>query len=288
MRKIYSLVVLTSCFFSSFSQKLLLSWSQQNIENYTKEMYDAAQKLTSTELLAKNLNDKSWSAVFLTLNASVNNFSKDTAYLKGLAAQVTNNTETKLEGTSRLIIWDRIISGDILFEGKGLVMDNDLFQAGGRANQLLQILTTKYFGSVTINSTAKELEEIKNNWLAFLSNKPIEEKKPVEYKNAKIPEISSLSAVQAMVISLQDNPKKQQITKNCLKKIYQLDEMPKEKDSPANLCNPDTYTFSYLGMLFGQNKSDEARDAKWWQSFWDTSHDKFAWNGEKGIYEVKN
>lgn len=288
MRKFFSLVVLTSCLLPCFSQKLLVSWSQQNIENYTKEMYDAAQKLSSSELLAKNLTDNSWSAVFLTLNASVNNYSKDTAYLKGLAGQLTNKTETKLEGTSRLIIWDRIISGDILFEGKGLVMDNDLFQAGGRANQLLQILTSKNFGFVSIHTTSKELEELKNKWLAFLSDNPVEEYKPIDYKKAKIPEISSPEAVQALIISLQDNPKKQQITKNCLKKIYKLDEMPKEKDSPANFCNPDTYTFSYLGMLFGEKKPDETRDANWWKNFWETNHNNFAWNGEKGIYEVKN
>ena len=288
MRKSFFLILLTFCFHNSFSQRLLTSWSQQNIENYTKEIYDAAQKLTTTELLTKNLNDKGWSAVFLTLNASVNNYSKDTTYLKALAEQITNNTETKLEGTSRLIIWDRIISGDIIFEGKGLVIDNDLFQVTGRANQILQNLTKKSFGFVTIHSTSKDLTELKNKWLTLLSNKPVEEDKPVEYKNSKIPEISSLTAVQALIISLQDNSKKQQITKNCLKKVYNLDEMPKEKGSSASYCNPDTYTYSYLGMLFGDKIFDETKDAKWWQNFWDTKHDKFIWNNESGIYEVKN
>jgi hypothetical protein len=123
--------------------------------------------------------------VFLTLNASINNYSKDSTYLKALAEQVANNTETKLEGTSRLIIWDRIISGDITFEGKGLVFDNDLFKVGGRANQILQNLTKKNFGFVTINSTSKELEEMKSKWLNFLSNKTVEEYKSVEYKNSR-------------------------------------------------------------------------------------------------------
>lgn len=76
----------------------MTSWSQQNIEHYTKEMYDDAQKLTTSELLTKNLNDKKWSSAFLTLNASINQYSKDSAYLKALANQMTNNTETKLHG----------------------------------------------------------------------------------------------------------------------------------------------------------------------------------------------
>lgn len=280
-------VLLTISCFESLSQRLLTSWSQQNIENYTKEMYDEAQKLTTSELLTKNQNDKSWSAVFLTLNASVNNYSKDDSYLKGLANQVTNSTETKLVGTSRLIIWDRIITGDIIFEGKGLVIDNDLFKVGGRANQILQNLTNKNFGFVTVHSTSEELEQLKNKWLSFLSDKFVEEYKPIEFMNSKIPEITSLTAVHALVVSLKDNPKKQQITRNCLKSVYNLDEMPKEKGSQASYCNPDTYTFSYLGMLFGDKTIDETKDAKWWQKFWDGNRDKLVWNSE-GFYELKN
>lgn len=288
MRKSFCLILMTLYFYNSFSQKILVSWSQQNIENYTKEMYDAAQKLSTAELLTKNLNDKGWSEVFLTLNASVNNYSNDTAYLKSLAEQVINRTETKLQGTSRLIIWDRIISGDIIFEGKGLVIDNDLFKVGGRANQILQNLTKKNFGYVTINSTDRELDELKNKWMALLSNKPVKEYISAEFANSKIPEISGLTAVQALIISLQQNSQKDQITKDCLKKVYNLDKMPAEKGVPASYCNPDTYTFSYLGILFGDEKNDATKDAKWWKIFWDKNHDKLAWNDTDGFYEVKN
>ena len=201
-------ILLTLCSYQSFSQKVLTSWSQQNIEDYTKEMYDEAQRLTVSELLTKNINDQTWSAVFLTLNASINHYSKDSIYLRALARQITNSTETKLTGTSRLIIWDRIINGDIIFEGKGLVIDNDLFKVGGRANQILQNLTNTNFGFVTIHSTSKELEELKIKWLHFLSNEPVEEYKPIEYKNSQISEITGLTAVNALILSLQDNSKK--------------------------------------------------------------------------------
>lgn len=286
MKAALLLTVFALCSYNAFAQKLLASWSQQNIENYTKEMYDEAQKLTPSELISKNLSDKSWSDVFLTLNASVNNYSKDNAYLKELANQIPNKQEVQLQGTSRLIIWDRIIKGDIIFEGKGLVVENDLFQVAGRANQVLQNLTNKNFGFVTIKSSKKELEDLKNKWLDFLSNKPVEEYKLVEFKNAKIPEISELVAVQALIVSLQDNPEKQQITKNCLKKVYNLDEMPKEKGSSASYCNPDTYTFAYLSMLFGDKKFDETKDAKWWQLFWEVNHNKLVWDSDKGNYVV--
>lgn len=284
MNKQILTILLVITFNFSYSQKLLTSWSQQNIENYTKEMYEEAQKLKSSELLIKNLNDKSWSAVFLTLNASINNYAKDNDYLKSLANQLTNKTETKLEGTSRLIIWDRIISKDIIFEGKGLVIDNDLFTVSGRANQILQNLTNRNFGYVTINSTEKELNNLKKNWLDYLSNKNVEDFKPLEYKNSKIPEISSLNAVNALIISLQDNTRKEAITKKCLKNVYKLDEIPKEKGSSASYCNPDTYTYSYLAILFGEVKADESKNASWWLNFWNENHKNLVWNSEKGIY----
>lgn len=285
-KTVFLLLLLVSCF-SSFSQKMLMSWSQRNIENYTEEMYNDAQKLTTSELLVKNLNDKYWSEVFLTLNASINNFSKDTGYLIGLANQISNNSETKLLGTSRLIIWDRIITGDILFEGKGLIFENDLFKVGGRANEILQELTKKNFGYVTINATDKELDELKNRWLNFLSNKPQEEYIPFEYKNAKFEEVASLTAVQALVISVQPNPDKDQLTKKCLKQIYHLDEMPKDKDSQAKFCDPDTYSLMYLGMLFGDEKMDKKKDAEYWQKFWNKNHNNLVWNAKSGSYEIK-
>jgi len=82
MKRTFLIILLLISFNFSFSQKLLASWSQQNIENYTKEMYDEAQKLSSSELLNKNLNVQYWSEVFLTLNASVNHHSQDKDYLK--------------------------------------------------------------------------------------------------------------------------------------------------------------------------------------------------------------
>lgn len=287
MKKIALLLLLITFSQESFSQKLLISWSQQNIENYTKEMYDNAQKLSPSELLSKNLNDNSWSSVFLTLNASINNYKEDKNYLTALAKQITNVEETQLEGTSRLIIWDRIISGDIIFEGKGLIMSNDLYKVGGRANQILQNITNKNFGPVTLNSSSEELKKLQDNWLKYLSNETVQELKPIEYPNAKIEEVSSLNAVQALIVSLQNNSKKDLITKNCLKNIYQLDEMPKEKGSSASYCNPDTYTYGYLRMLFGDEKVDPEKNAEWWVNFWSKNRSNLIWNRELGIYEVE-
>ncbi|MEZ4794473.1 MAG: hypothetical protein R2773_03185 [Flavobacteriaceae bacterium] len=287
MKQTLSLIFTIFILNISHSQSRLVSWSQSNIENYTKEMYDKAQKLSTEELLEKNLNDVYWSEIFLTLNASVNNYKSDIEYHKQLANQITNEKETQLKGTSRLIIWDRITSGDIIFEGKGIVIDNDLFKVGGRANQLLQNLTGKNFGNVNINSTSSELKILKDKWLDFLSGQEVTEYKKPEYQNSKIEEITSLKAVEALIISLQENPKKALITKNCLKNVYQLDEMPEDKSSSAIYCNPDTYTYSYLAMLFGDEKVDETKQSEWWLNFWNENKDKLVWNNELGEFETK-
>lgn len=286
MKKLFLITILITYSFQSFSQQLLIAWGHSDIENCTKEVYDAAQKLTSVKLLTNNLSVKSWADAFLIMNSSINNYKKDSTYLKSLTGQITNNTETKLEGTRRLIIWDRIITGDIIFEGKGLIVDNDLYKVAGRANQVLQALTGKNFGFVTINSGAEELNELQQKWLKFLSNQLVEEYQPTIFKNARMPKLSRLKTVHALIVSLQSNPRKEQIIRNCLKVVYNLDEMPADKSLPANFCNPDAYTYAYLAALFGYGKNDPAKDANWWQSFWDKNQDKLVWNDEKGIYEV--
>jgi len=281
------IVFLVCCFSETYSQKMLMAWGQKDIEGWTKEKWELSQKLTVNQLLDKNLTADSWSDFFAILNASINNYTTNQEYLNNLVEQIIDMTETHLKGTRRLIIWERIISGDIIFEGKGLIIENDIFKVGGRANEILQHLTKKNFGYVSINSTEKDLLELKNKWLDFFADEPVEEFIGQEYKNAKMDDIASINAFQALVISLQDNPIKAEITKNCLKTVYNLNKMPKDKSSSANFCNPDTYTFSYLSMLIGDEKKDDKKDAKWWKNFWNENKDKLVWNDEKGYYEVK-
>jgi hypothetical protein len=271
----------------AFCQSILVSWSQQNIEGLTKEKYDEAQHLSVEQLVEKNLKDASWCDVFLTLNASVNNYRDNKLYLEKAVNQITVDQEVKLIGTSRLIIWDRIVSNDILFEGKGLVIHNDLFKVSGRANEILQNLTGKNFGYVTSYSSKKDIVELRKRWMDYLSNKEIKEIIPAIQPNAKIAEISSLSAFHAMIVSLNDNPKKNEIVKKCLNNIYQLEKMPDDEASPAQYCNPDRYTFAYLSMLIGDDKFDKSKDAKWWNAFWSKNKNNLSWNSSRGFYEVK-
>lgn len=289
MNKFHTLLLFFLFSTLGFSQHVLSAWSQQTIENYTKAMYDEAQTRTPTQLLVQNKEAVYWSEVFLTLNASLNNYKEDQNYMLALVHQLTDQTETKLKGTSCLIIWDRIISGDLIFEGKGLVFENDLYTTAGRANQILQNMTNENFGLVELHTTSEELTAIQARWFDYLQHhtKPTNSIIP-RNQNAKIPEIASLKAMEALIISLQDHPIKRIRIKNCLQNVYNLEVMPTDSDNPAQLCNPDRYTIAYLGILIGQQQVDPNRDATWWMTFWKENKTKLTWNTEKGFFEIKS
>jgi len=54
-----------------------------------------------------------------------------------ISRQLTNNTKADLKATKRLIIWERITSGEIQFEGKGYQVSDDLFTGTPQFNQAL-------------------------------------------------------------------------------------------------------------------------------------------------------
>ena len=90
--------------------------------------------------------------------------------------------------------------------------------------------------------------------------------------------------VLTMAISSQRSPV---VLQKCLKNVYNLDELPKEKGSSASYCNPDTYTKAYLAMLFGDEKLDESKNAIWWLKFWNENYKNIVWSSEKGIYLIE-
>jgi hypothetical protein len=93
--------------------------------------------------------------------------------------------------------------------------------------------------------------------------------------------------LEALITSLKPSAEKEALTKNCLRKMYGLDELPKEKNSPAVYCSPDTYTFSYLAMLTGDKTYDEKKNYEWWSKWWAENKSKLSWNAEKAIFEIR-
>src|SRR5689334_11698635 len=127
-----TLLLLTICLLAQTVQAdgILLSWSASDVPGITEQSFNAAKQLKPDEILKKNLEVHSWADAFL-LMVGANPHKEDKIFLKGLISQITNKAVVDLKSTSRLIIWERITSGEIRFEGKGYQVSDDLFTVAG-------------------------------------------------------------------------------------------------------------------------------------------------------------
>lgn len=260
---------------------MLISWSPQTIPGMTEQRFNAAKMWPVDSVINKNLAVNDWGDIYLLMVASSQ---KKDLIIDRLIEQINNNSITNLKNTNRLIIWERIKSGELIFEGKGYQTEDDLFMVGGRANWILRTITGKNFGYVKTEITIDELKTLQSKWSEWRRGQEIEEyDTPYKSDSSIIEEITSIEAIDAMIFSLKDNPVKVELTRNCLKNIYSMDSLPKDPSSPANLCNPDSYTKRYLAILTGIT---DLHNFEWWSNWWLENKERIVWNKQKSIFEV--
>jgi hypothetical protein len=268
---------------TGFAEGILLSWSPQDLVGMTEARWNAAKARSVDEILELNLKARTWPEVYeVVLGAASNKTSK--GLLDGLVAQLANRTEHKLTETSRLIIWERITSGDIVFEGKGLQVDDDLFLAAGRANWVLRTVMQKNFGVVRSGSSPQELQALQNRWQKHLRGESVTEA-PDRYPSSKrgMEELRSPEAIEALIASLRPNPAKETLVRSCLRRVYGLDALPSDPTSPARLCDPDTSAHMYLQQITpvtGQHPS------AWWDRWWQKNRARLVWNPQQARFEI--
>lgn len=259
----------------------LISWSPQAIEGMTEVRWDTAKSLDPAAALERLRSARDWATAYEGLLAA-SGHSSDKVLLRRIAEEISNPAQTGLKGTSRLIIWERIRSGDILFEGKGLVVEDDLFRVAGRANWTLRTLLKKNFGFVKPDSAQAELDVLRQRWESFLSGKEVPEETPTYSSNVEgLTELRSPAAIAALIQSLAPSNAKDALTAACLKNVYGLDEMPAASDAPARLCNPDTYTHRYLAAI--TNVADQ-HSADWWSAWWQKHQHSLRWDPERARF----
>lgn len=272
------------CVIPARADGILVSWSSNTVVGVTEQAFNEAKQASVEQILRKNLTATSWADAYLLMVGAMMH-QRDQALLTGLTEQLTSTGKAGLTGTSRLIIWERITSGEILFEGKGYQVDDDLFGIAGRANWMLRTLTKKNFGLVHPETTPTELAALKANWTKFFAGQPATEYQnpyatPVEGLN----EIRSRVALEALIVALKPSAAKDQLTKTCLQQLYHLDALPADGKGSPMLCSPDTLNHRYLAILTGV---EDQHTAEWWASWWQKNQAKLEWKSADGKFVLK-
>lgn len=261
----------------------LVSWSPNHIPGMTEERWDKAKERPPQKILELNLSAKTWADCYeVALGVSTHKDNDELTH--HLVEQLLDSSVTKLSGTSQLVIWERIARNEILFEGKGLQIEDDLFSVAGRANWVLRIIYEKNFGHVKPDSTPEDLRRLHDRWTEFLAGgTPEEWNPPYPTEEAGLSEIRSLSALRALIVSLQPSREKDARTSACLHDIYGLDEMPVEESAPGRLCSPDPWIQSYLADLTSE---EVTHDSSWWAEWWTSNRENLVWSKETGKFLV--
>ncbi len=183
-----------------------------------------------------------------------------------------------------MIIWERITLGDILFEGKGMQVTDDLFSVAGRANWILRMTTRHKFGYVRPHQKAAELKALRDRWQKWLDGEAIADV-PDSFPTTDkgLEEFRSPEALEALIVSLRPSDAKAGVTKACLASLYHLDELPADPANPAMLCSPDTYTTGYLAVL---TDVEGPHDAAWWAMWWSSQRGKLTWDEKAGKFRT--
>lgn len=245
-----------------------------------QDRWDQAKKLTLAQVLTKNLQAKTWADCYEAALGSRALEDKN-ATGRALVPQLLDATETKLTGTYRLIIWERISRGEMLFDGQGLQIEDDLFQVAGRANWILRNLFAKNFGHLKPDSTETDRKQLHARWVEFLDGgEPAEWTSPYPTPHKGLSELHSLNALEALIVSLQSSPEKDAMIRTCLRNVYGLSDMPSDPRAQARMCDPNRWIHNYLDKITSDRQSEDHRihDPKWWAQWWKENADALVWD----------
>jgi hypothetical protein len=234
---------------------VLIAWGGQDLDGMSEERWEAAKKQPCQWVLEHNRSVESWPEVYLLALAAKRNL-QCKELLPGLVAQLSDGSERKLTQTRRLIIWERITSGDLVFDGQGLQVADDLFTVAGRANWLLRTLTGKNFGTVTPRASKASLNALQAKWKQFLAGEQVAEAVDAYASPAKgLEELRSPAALEALVVAL----------------------APAQPEQAA-------YIHHYLAAL---TEVAEQHPAAWWARWWKENRGKLKWSPEQAKFVVR-
>lgn len=274
---------------------IVMSWSVKDVQGINDSAIDAATHLSVEEIEKKNLTVTSWPGAFL-LMVGANQHKAEQALHRALVAQLTDKTKVDLKETSKLIIWERITTGEILFEGQGYQINDDLFTVAGRANWMLRNTTKQNFGYVKPNTSAEELATLQQKWTRWLKGEQVEEyRDEYDLSGKGFSEVkrglTSLEALEALITALkpsQGEEKRQKETsrekcEETMRGLYGMSRMNVDTHM-LEVCHPNMLTQVYLALITGIK---DKHDYDWWKKWWETNKNQLVWNQEKSIFKIR-
>ena len=222
------------------------TWNPSDLDGMTKRRWEASSNRTTDEILKLNRELKTWPEACEVVNGA-KEYAGNNEFLLHVADQLTDRTVTHLDKTYRLIQWERIRTGDLVFPGRGFVVYDDVFTVAGRANWLLRTVTETSFGYVRPGATAEELAELKRKWKSYLAGeKPAAYQRPYQAANTRDEELFDPLAIEVLVRSFAPSPAKEALIQECLAKVG-AKELPTDPVADkAAMCNPDISALIYL------------------------------------------
>jgi len=256
-------------------------WSQRDLEGMTKRRWEAARNKTPEEILKLNRELQTWPEACEVVSGA-KEYSGNREFLGRVAEQLADPTLTRLASTYRLIQWERIRAGDLVFPGRGFVVYDDVFTVAGRANWILRTVTERNFGYVKPGATPQQLETLQHTWKSYLAGgNPAEFEPPFRSEVGGEDELFDPLAIETIIRSLAPSPAKQALIQTCLAKVG-AKELPSDPNQPAALCNPDV-----TARLFLRQVTDLEADlsAEAWAGWWTEHQAGLRWNPKKGKFE---
>jgi len=260
-------------------------WSPRDLEGMTKRRWEAATNKTPAEILKLNRELKTWPEACEVV-AGAKEYAGNREFLGQVAAQLTDPTLTRLESTYRLIQWERIRAGDLVFPGRGFVVYDDVFTVAGRANWLLRTVTEKSFGYVKPGAAPEDLAALQRTWNSYLNGGAPAEVEPRYRSDAGgEDELFDPLAIELLIRSLGPSPAKEALVQTCLAKVG-VKELPADPATdPAALCNPDVMAHMFLRQV---TDVETALSAEAWAAWWTEHRDSLRWNQKTGKFESRS
>jgi len=269
---------------SAVADGILMSWSPQQLHGMTEQRWEAAKKESVEDVLNANKAAATWPDAYLCL-VGASQHKDDKVLLVGLTNQLADATERALRDTNRLIVWERIATGEIAFEGEGMQIEDDVYTVAGRANWILRSITKKNFGYVKPKPSVESLRDLQATWRRWLAGENVQEySTPFPAADKGLDEIRSLAALEALIVSVKPSTEKGRITSECLRNVYHLDKLPTEPDAPGRLCSPDPWILTYLAKL---TDVPNAHDATWWSDWWQENKSVLTWDSGAARFVIR-